>query len=678
MCFKSRSGRGWRFLLTLLLGGLPVGASAALLLSEPFNYTNGSLVTVGGGLWATHSGVAGQMEVISGRADLQVPETEDVNVSVPGQPYLATSSTVLYASFTVNFSALPAAEGQYFAHFKGSGTSNFRAKVFGLTSGAGPGQYRLGIANSTGSTASATNAVDLYLNTDYRVYVRYIINTGMATLWVDPVSEASPSVTGADASTGATTTSFALRQDAGIGVIALDDLRIGTSFADVYAAPVVTPPSIVQQPVNTSAIEGGAATFVAVVAGTAPFSYQWKFNNNPILGATNTSLTLTSLTTNAAGSYSVMVTNVVGATNSAAATLTVLEPNGSGTLTLVQYNVKGNFTADWSTNTAQVQAIARQLLYLNPDVITLNEIPNGFRYEMTNWMNAFFPTYQLAVSPGTDGSIRSGVISRYPITRSQSWLDGASLTNFGYNGTYTRDLFEAEITVPGATEPLHVFTSHLKSAEDTDSQQRRAAECSAVSNFFVTIFIPTNGSRPYLLTGDLNEDINIPMSQNLQAIQRLVSAPTGLQLTTPLNPFTLTRFTHSIQGGLDARFDYVMPAGVLASNIVTSQVFRTDLLPPPLPLNLNSNDDIVASDHLPVVMVFNYPDPPLRATLSVSNQTVALQWPALVGRKFTIQASPNLTTWSVAASNIVATSAQPTWTAVTTNAMRYYRVVRVP
>ena len=107
-----------------------------------------------------------------------------------------------------------------------------------------------------------------------------------------------------------------------------------------------------------------------------------------------------------------------------------------------------------------------------------------------------------------------------------------------------------------------------------------------------------------------------------------------------------------------------MPAGVLASNIVTSRVFRTDLLPPPLPLNLNSNDDIVASDHLPVVMVFNYPDPPLRATLSVSNQTVALQWPALVGGS-TIQASPNLTTWSVAASNIVATSAQPTWTAVT-------------
>lgn len=151
-----------------------------------------------------------------------------------------------------------------------------------------------------------------------------------------------------------------------------------------------------------------------------------------------------------------------------------------------------------------------------------------------------------------------------------------------------------------------------------------------------------------------------------------------MKLPTPLNPFTLSHVTHSIQGTLDARFDYVLPAGLLYSNIVASQVFRTDLLPPPLPLNLNSNDNIVASDHLPVVMVFNYPDPPLLAALSVSNQFVVLQWPALVGRKFIVQASSNLTTWTLAASNVTATSTQPTWTAAPTNAASFYRVARVP
>ncbi len=648
-------------------------SNAALLLYEPFAYADGPLVTVSGGAWTTHSGTSGQIGVVSGRADLRVPDTEDVNALVLGT-YPATSSTVLYASFTVNFSGLPSAGGQFFAHFKNATASNFRARIFALTSGAGAGQFRIGIGN-TSTSPTATNAANLNLNTDYRVYIRYGVSNVTTTLWVEPADESSPSSTATDGSGAQPITSFALRQDTGIGAIALDELRVGTSFADVYTGPNIIAPIISQQPLNTLAVEGGSARFIAAASGTAPLSYQWKFNNTPISGATNTTLTLLNLTTNAAGFYSLTVTNAAGLANSTAATLTVIQPNASGTLSLVHYNVKGNFTSDWSTNAAQVQAIARQLRHLNPDIILLNEIPNGLKYEMTNWMIAFFPTYQLAVSLGTDGVLRSGVISRFPIMRSQSWLENASLTNFGYNGTYTRDLFEAEITVPGATEPLHVFTTHLKSAADVDAQQRRAAECSAISNHFATAFILTNGYRPYLLTGDLNEDIAIPMSQNLQAIQRLTNA-TGLKLTTPLNPFTLSRMTHSIQGSLDARFDYVMPSGLLSSNIVTSQVFRTDLLPPPLPLNLNSNDDIVASDHLPVVMVFNYPDPPLLTSLSVSNQTVTLTWPALIGRKFSVFSSTNLTTWTVTASNLVSLAPQVTWNTTVGAGAKYFRVVR--
>src|SRR5262245_36438715 len=88
-----------------------LNAPAALLLYEPFNYPNGSLVSVANGLWSTHSGVAGQMEVISGRLDMRVPETEDVNTLLPGQPYSATTNVILYASFTLNYSSLPSAAG---------------------------------------------------------------------------------------------------------------------------------------------------------------------------------------------------------------------------------------------------------------------------------------------------------------------------------------------------------------------------------------------------------------------------------------------------------------------------------------------------------------------------------------------------------------------------------------
>lgn len=648
---------------------------AEVLRSENFSYPDGPLVSVSDGLWGTHSGTTGQVEVISGRAELRSSNSEDVSVLLPGQPYPANSPVVLYVGFTVNFSALPTAGGNYFAHLKNAGNS-FRAKVFALTSGATPGQYRIGLANSA-NQADVTNSVSLALNTDQRIYLRYEVATGTTKLWVNPDYETSPAIVANDATSSQIITAFALRQDSAIGVLAVDDLRIGTTFADVYTGPNTIPPVITQHPLSTSTVEGGTAVFVAAASGTAPLSYQWHHNGIPVSDATNATLTLTTVTTNDAGTYTLTVSNAAAVVTSDAATLTVLVPNASGTLSVVHYNVKGNFASDWTTNAPQVQAIARKLLYLNPDIITLNEIPNGLRSEMTNWMTAFFPEHQLAVSPGTDGVLRSGVISRFPIVRTQSWLLNSSLTNFGYDGTFLRDLFETEIAVPGASEPVHVFVTHLKSGSDATSQQQRAAQCSAISNFLVTVFLPTNSGRPYLLTGDLNEDAAIPMNQNLAPIQRLTGEATGLKLVTPLNPFTLSRFTHSIQGTMDARFDYVIPGGLLFSNIVAAQVFRTDLLPPPLSLNLNSNDSIVASDHLPVQMVFNYPDPPLRTAIKVSDGTVTLNWPTLAGRDYAIWMSTNLATWTTAAASVSTTSNQMSWTGSATDAPKFYRVERL-
>jgi hypothetical protein len=119
-----------------------------------------------------------------------------------------------------------------------------------------------------------------------------------------------------------------------------------------------------------------------------------------------------------------------------------------------------------------------------------------------------------------------------------------------------------------------------------------------------------------------------------------------------------------------------MPAGVLGANVVASQVFRTDLLSEPPP-PLQTNDNVVASDHLPVQMIFNYPDPPLRVSSILSNQNFSLTWRALVGRKFNVESSLDLAVWSVAASNIVTTTGTPTWTTSATNASRFFRVVRV-
>ena len=348
------------------------------------------------------------------------------------------------------------------------------------------------------------------------------------------------------------------------------------------------------------------------------------------------------------------------------------------------YNVHGNGLTNWSTNMWHVQAIGRQMQYLDPDIITFNEIPvtNNCTAQMADFVTAFRPGYYLVTNSMDDGFIRSVILSRFPIVSSTSRLHGSDLTPYGYTGSgFTRDLFEAQISVPGFPQPLHVFTVHLKSAQDSDSSAKRAAEAGAVSNFFATVYLATNGLQPYVLSGDLNEDILRPPPSNPQSIQRLISAPTGLQLTTPLNALTGSERTWSIQdaGGLTVRYDYILPCGLLFSNITSSQVFRTDLLTMPPP-PLNTNDDNTASDHLPVFMFFGNPyDTPFRLiSIARSNEAVALTWESVPGQPYRVDVSSNLSAWSVLASNLLATNLSFTLNTNATGDPRFFRVYRVP
>ena len=355
-------------------------------------------------------------------------------------------------------------------------------------------------------------------------------------------------------------------------------------------------------------------------------------------------------------------------------------------LSLLHYNVAGNGVADWSTNSPQVQAIGRQMLFWQPEIVTFNEIPLTNTWQMARFVTAFLPGYFLATNSGTDGYLRSAIASRHPIARSQSWLDGASLVPFGYTNvpaTFTRDLFEAEIIVPGWTEHLHVFTTHLKATESgnnfTNSVRRRAAEAGAISNFLVTSFLPAQRPRPYLLSGDLNEDIARPPSTSGHPLERLVSLPTGLRLTTPLNPVTAGSNTFSIRTTPSERIDYILPCGLLFSNIANSQVFRTDVLSP-MPAALFTNDSRTASDHLPVLMSFRNPyDPvPRIAGVVLSNQSVSLNWPAATGRTYRVETSTNFANWSAASSNLFALTTNQSWSIVRNGPRQFFRVQRLP
>ena len=60
--------------------------------------------------------------------------------------------------------------------------------------------------------------------------------------------------------------------------------------------------------------------------GTAPLSYQWRFNGTDLIGATNPTLSFTATNRSFIGAYSVLVTSLGGSVTSSTAGLRVLVP----------------------------------------------------------------------------------------------------------------------------------------------------------------------------------------------------------------------------------------------------------------------------------------------------------------------------------------------------------------
>jgi beta-glucanase (GH16 family) len=90
--------------------------------------------------------------------------------------------------------------------------------------------------------------------------------------------------------------------------------EVQVDYVRVYDPVTATMPTVTVSPGVTNVQCGNGATLTANAAGTAPLGYQW-YNNltNPIAGATNATLVLTSLHYPQAGNYTVIVTNAAGA-----------------------------------------------------------------------------------------------------------------------------------------------------------------------------------------------------------------------------------------------------------------------------------------------------------------------------------------------------------------------------
>jgi hypothetical protein len=225
-----------------------------LLFSDNFAYTSFSvpnaLYLASGSPWGPPAGSSAdalQIQVTNGWAYMSRTNTEDLGAALTNGPYATTDGVVFYTAFQVNFSVLPSPNGNYFVHLKSSASDNinFRARVFASTTNAASGSFRLGVANNS-AAQSIQFPLDLSLNAIYTVVTRYNSTTGESVLWVNPISENSTSVAAPDLPSTTAIGGIALREDTFMGDMAIASLKVGTSFSDVFTAPVAPTPEPLQ------------------------------------------------------------------------------------------------------------------------------------------------------------------------------------------------------------------------------------------------------------------------------------------------------------------------------------------------------------------------------------------------------------------------------------------------
>ena len=226
----------------LWLGVLACGRlAAASYLSEPFAYPDGPITAPAASTWHHTSGKERELNVKNGALLLRENHSEDVAVNLASGPFAADSGATLYAAFDLTATALPSGEGNYFAHFRDSG-SNFRGRVFiAPTTDGQAGFYRIGISNGAKSSEAAFFPQPLAIGGRYQVALRYEVETASSTLWVDPTNEVSESVVNTDSAAPKTITRFAFRQSLssgdGMGELQIDNLVVASTLEEALAGP---------------------------------------------------------------------------------------------------------------------------------------------------------------------------------------------------------------------------------------------------------------------------------------------------------------------------------------------------------------------------------------------------------------------------------------------------------
>jgi sugar lactone lactonase YvrE len=191
-----------------------------------------------------------------------------------------------------------------------------------VTTLAGQGDA-VGYADGTGSAARFYNTNGIAIDAGANLYVTVGDNT---IRMVTPAGIVS-TIGGTSNATGSSNgvgSSALFNGPNGIAVDPAGDIFVvdegNAVIRKVYNASPAAP-AITSQPASLSVAIGASATFTVAATGVPAPTYQWLLDGNYVAGATNPSLTISSVQSSNLGSYTVVVSNASGSATSSAATL---------------------------------------------------------------------------------------------------------------------------------------------------------------------------------------------------------------------------------------------------------------------------------------------------------------------------------------------------------------------
>ena len=110
--------------------------------------------------------------------------------------------------------------------------------------------------------------------------------------------------------------------DAGVYSVVITN-ALGSATSSPATVTLTTPPAITVQPGSRTVAVGTDTVFSVGVNGTQPLTYLWSKDGSALAGATNATLTLTNVSVDGRGVYSVRIENALGTANSSLAQLDV-------------------------------------------------------------------------------------------------------------------------------------------------------------------------------------------------------------------------------------------------------------------------------------------------------------------------------------------------------------------